>query len=236
MPRLLEAAQDGLWKEVESILSADNPPPPEDLVAMDEKGWTTLHYAAYNGQETIVSSLINAGCPVNSHYNSYDFENRDDEKLGCPMPLHLAAHSNNTSLMQLLLKYGADIHVGSTTALYYFHVTPLHCAVINRSTEAIQFLLDKGADVDAQDSEGYTSLHHSANLGLPIEIAELLLKAGANPNIIADDFDIVPLHLAARKGHKELAKALLAFGAEPNADDGNPSAPIHYAMSNAMAM
>lgn len=88
-----------------------------------------------------------------------------------------------------LVKAGANVHETDKNG-----VTPLHHAVRFRSPAAVQALIECGADVNrACKRSGGTPLHRAAcSTGAPgtagrqqeaREIVELLLAAGADPNI-----------------------------------------------------
>ena len=47
-----------------------------------------------------------------------------------------------------------------------------------------------------------------------------------------DDVGMTPLHVAARKGHKEIAKLLIAEGAYVNTKDENSLTPLDLAIQN----
>ena len=66
-------------------------------------------------------------------------------------------------------------------------------------------LLDHGAEVNATQAGGYTPLHQAAAAGLT-EMAQLLLKAGANPAARCDQGK-TPADYARERGHE----AVLAF-------------------------
>ncbi len=66
-----------------------------------------------------------------------------------------------------------------------------------------------------------TALHQAVQLGL-VDIVQLLLERGADPNLRDGDGDS-PLHLAILNHHAQIIRQLLNQGADPNAinDDGN---------------
>ena len=72
-------------------------------------------------------------------------------------------------------------------------------------------------DPNASNDIGQTGLHLAAMWGHP-EVAELLLKAGANVNV-ANDWGVTPLHYAVenRGNNYDVVKVLLKHGADPSA-------------------
>ena len=70
-------------------------------------------------------------------------------------------------------------------------MTPLMHAAMEGSLEAACVLLQHGADTEARDDEGWTALHYAAQAGYPL-LVEVLLRAGANPDVYA--------HLPPSKG------------------------------------
>ena len=104
-----------------------------------------------------------------------------------------SAHDPSTAgqlrVIRFLVKNGVSVHETDRNG-----VTPLHRAVRFRSPHAVRELIKLGADVNAVDKRsGSTPLHRAVtNTGAPstagkrefaIEIATLLLKNGADPQI-----------------------------------------------------
>lgn len=76
-------------------------------------------------------------------------------------------------------------------------------------------LIDAGGDIEALDTYGYTPLHRMASNNLAIG-AEVLLKAGADPNRKTQkpyDGD-TPMKVARQSGAKDVIKVLQQFGAK----------------------
>jgi ankyrin repeat protein len=70
----------------------------------------------------------------------------------------------------------------------------------------VRSLLDGGADPDAKQGGGYTALHEAAMNGRA-QMAQVLLGAGADPTIRADDGRDAS-DLARDAGHTALAERL----------------------------
>jgi ankyrin repeat protein len=103
----------------------------------DEESRTGLHYAAMNGNLTIIAILIKARAKVDAK-----------DKLG-NTPLHLAADRNQAEAAQLLIDVGAPIDAENRNGM-----TPLMVAANRGSIEIVQALLAKGANVAKTDFTG----------------------------------------------------------------------------------
>mmetsp|Transcript_23031 Transcript_23031/g.49845 ORF Transcript_23031/g.49845 Transcript_23031/m.49845 type:complete len:237 (+) Transcript_23031:225-935(+) len=95
--------------------------------------------------------------------------------------------------------------------------TPLHIAVKRDDPKFVQMLADyKKIDLNAKELlcvGGLTALHHACMQGLP-KIVQILLKAGASPNVRSHSaVGETPLQLCCKLGHISCAQLLLASGA-----------------------
>ncbi len=92
--------------------------------------------------------------------------------------------------------------------------TALIDAVQDDDRAQVQALLAKHGNVNAQEVDGSTALSWAA-VRCNVEIATLLLKSGANPNL-ANEQGIGPLYLAITNGSPAIVTLLLAKGADAN--------------------
>ena len=91
-------------------------------------------------------------------------------------------------------------------------------AVNNNDLEAVTNSINEGAQVNTTNRRtGITPLHCAALKG-HVEIAELLLKKGAEIDA-KDAEDRTPLHLAAKNNQREFSEFLLKNGANPTIQD-----------------
>jgi hypothetical protein len=106
--------------------------------------------------------------------------------------------------------------------------TPLHHAAWHNQLEAARLLIASGALVDARRTEGrITPLESASYLGHQ-DMVELLLTAGADPNVkIYDGY--TPLHQAVRNGHVGICQLLMAKGARIDSERDNGYTPLHSA-------
>lgn len=100
-------------------------------------------------------------------------------------------------------------------------ISPLHIAADRNRDEILELLIESGFDVNAELSEEHsqmyedrrsTALYFSVSNG-NLEAAEMLLEAGADPNL--DIFN--PLLIAVRLGWTDMAELLVRYGADVNA-------------------
>lgn len=92
--------------------------------------------------------------------------------------------------------------------------TPLFDAVSRGDAAAAERLLSSGSNVD-QVSPPYSFTPLTESAGRSTEITRLLLKAGADPNLV-DGRGWPPLASAAYRGSINDAELLLQYGAEPD--------------------
>src|SRR5216684_202725 len=118
-------------------------------------------------------------------------------------PLGLAAFFGHRTIVEFLLKNGADVKTAARNAQ---KVTALHGAVARRDVEIVKMLLEAGADPNARQESGFVPLHDAAANG-HAALVELLLKQGARADAKTDDGKTAG-EMAAERGHKELAEML----------------------------
>ena len=110
----------------------------------------------------------------------------------------------------------------------------LHLACASGAIQVVSCLLALGADPDAVDRGGHTPLYSLANeCGSEAgpELVRRLLSAGAGVNAAGGVTAATPLHMAARRGHAEIAVALLDGGAYVNAVDRHGITPLRRALN-----
>lgn len=105
---------------------------------------------------------------------------------------------------------------------------PVADAAMQEDVERVRTLLRSGADVNAAQGDGMTALHWAAEHGNG-ELAEMVVRAGANVAAVTRLGDYTPLHLAARSGNGDVVRRLLDAGADPEARTSTGAVtPLHF--------
>jgi truncated hemoglobin YjbI len=111
--------------------------------------------------------------------------------------------------------------------------TLLHCAAAAGCLEMLTLLLGLGIDPDIRDSGGHTPLYCASNeCASPVgpAVVRALVHAGADVNARTGVTRATALHMAARRGHLEIARALLDCGASIHLRDSKGDTPLERAL------
>lgn len=148
-------------------------------------------------------------------------------------PLFVAAFSNYSEMVTLLLDNGADpaIRTGWETGN-----TALHGAAYNGAVEAVQALLAGGANVDVQTNTGLTPLMYAISEGIHrrAEIVATLLEGGADPNA-QDNSGSTALHHAARRGQSDILLLVIEHGALADIENNSGKTAVDVAATDEIA-
>ena len=174
--------------------------------AVDENGWTDMHWAAVMDLPDVAVRLANAGADVNAATH------RDGRRFSPRL-------TSNLSIANADFAWDSWQRDG---------VTPLHVAAYTDSHNTAKALVDKGAYVDAQNSRGETPLHY-AIWGKSIVISRSLLSKDAHVNIRSET-GITPLHLAAYRNFPDGVSLLISHNARIEARERNNMTPLHIAV------
>jgi ankyrin repeat protein/L-ascorbate metabolism protein UlaG (beta-lactamase superfamily) len=189
------AASRGRTEIVRALLEAG-----ADPSLPDSSGTTPLMSASWGGQTEIFRLMLEAGADPNA---------ANDWGLTA---LAIAARNGNAEVARLLLEKGADPnHTGREGE------TILHAAVVGGSPETVDAVLAAHPALDPGESRwGWTPLHSAAVRGYT-DIAEKLVRAGADPGV-RDASGATPAEAAAKYGNKGVLAALAASGGSAGLD------------------
>ena len=148
-----------------------------------------------------------------------------NEKVRGDYPVNIAATYGPAEMVTLLIEAGADLEQPGRDGMH-----PLHNAVFAGRTEIVALLIQRGAAVDARERRGRTPLYSFAcTSGSDIEIARMLLAAGADPKIEDDEYRETALNCAVETGNLELVELLIAAHVDVNHRNVDGWSALHFA-------
>jgi ankyrin repeat protein len=228
-----EAAELGDLEKVKACLAKD----PAQINATDTKGRTVLACAVLSGKKEVVDFLLEKGATedifaaaIAGHTDMVAALLKRDPKLvnttdsGGKAALHWAALYGQKKVAELLLAGKADVNLPDADGF-----TALHWAAMFDKSDVAEVLLANTADFNLKVAKfGWTPLR-LAVLHNHLATAQVLLKAGSDPNV-KDEDNIPLLHQAIISGYKEMVELLVANKADINAKDSEGDSAMDEAV------
>ena len=151
-------------------------------------------------------------------------------KTGPTLNIFEAAAIGETARVQELI--AGDPALLNAYALDGFH--PLGLAAFFGNKATVEALVQAGANVNQQSREAMkvSALHSSIAARRP-DIVEVLLAAGANPDLRAEG-GVTVFHEAGATGQIDVAEMLLKRGSDINATDNSGKTPLTHALDRKM--
>src|SRR5918999_4167254 len=107
-------------------------------------------------------------------------------------------------------------------------------AAMRGDAEGVRKLLKEGVDVNSAQGDGMTALHWAA-MKDNVELARMLLYAGANVKATTRMGGYTPLTMAARNGNAAMIRALLKGGADVKSTTSTGVTPLMLAAQSGRA-
>ncbi|HEU0177443.1 MAG TPA: ankyrin repeat domain-containing protein [Blastocatellia bacterium] len=202
-----------VWKDPDTVrrmIEADPDMLSQQLGVVD-KGQQPLHFAVINNLPDMAQLLLDVGADINA------------KTAWGLTPLCLAVMMKHDQIVDMLRARPADVDLSAALALGQF----------DRAKE----LIDADSNLVGPGGPYRLLAHFTAQRGLA-EATAVLLSNGADPNVIAEHFyhereivcSLSPLHVAAWRGHEDVARILVDHGANlQSKDDRYESTPFVWA-------
>ena len=182
--------------------------------AVDENGWTDLHWAAVLNLPKLAGWLLDAGTDAGPRLKgdsvlSVEFQvalrrvkdfNWSTWARNGETPLHMAGWFDAVEVAEVLIAHNADVHAKNNNGF-----TPLYYAA-GGAVKAVEVLIAHGADVNAKNDNNFTPLH-LASWQNAVEAAEILITHGADVHAKTNKGN-TSLNIAKQEGHNEMMKLL----------------------------
>lgn len=236
----LRAAKARKLPEVQEMLAKN----PSLLNCAEAGGYSAMHFAAFNGDDSIVSFLLSKGADVNV------------ENLDGNTPLVMAVKGRHLDTIRILVDSGADINkmnAMGTTAIHHaaamgyvdclfllqelkantvFNRIPvgtlLHWATHSGDLKTVGTVMYRmNVPVDAEDAHGGTPLMVAIHMN-KLKVVAFLLEHGADPNCVVCEDGTTPLHMAMELNSAECVKILCKCKANPQLTNKKGLRPADY--------
>lgn len=187
--------------------------------APTERGITPLLLAIGNGNDQMVELLLQSGANAKA-------TGADGETL-----LMRAAEAGSARVVQLLLRHGAPVEAKESR----FGQTALMFAARAGHADSVAVLLEAGARPQVATPVGPAPAFIRPNSQAGFGFGVGIIRGGTPADRGRREPQpggLTPLHYAARQNHLEVAKLLLAAGADINAREANDITPLLMAVSN----
>jgi ankyrin repeat protein len=235
--KFFNSAREGDTKYIEAYLKAN----PTLVSARDGRGNNALVIAAGRGKIDVLKVLLKYRANPEDYTNSGLFEGKS--------ALSWAASQGRSEALTLLLQSGANAHLAAVTGVFQGK-TALMWASSQGRTEVVRLLLLAGVDVNHSSHlgnfKGKSNLMWASSQGR-VDTVAVLLEAGADVNAVDED-GVSALMWAsgsevkkgngdhqkglfekAEKGHIDVIRLLLKYGAQPDMRDRDGITAIMYA-------
>jgi ankyrin repeat protein len=213
MSLLYDAVQNQeSFEFIQNLLKGDN-----FSIDFQDQAWgqTPLYLALAMDRENVALEIIRHGADVK-----------------------LSTFDNQTTPFMLACRYSLDaavreiiMRIPNLEVANQLDRTPVHFAAQFSSLETVKLLVSRGASVEFKDKKKVRSIFHAAVLGGNLDTAKYFLTEfkGLFSVHFCDVWGYQALHLAALRGHPDMAKWLISQGAMVDEHSNGGFSPLELA-------
>ena len=186
-----------------------------DVKKASNKGWTALHFSAYNGSYKLVKFFSDKGIDIHVATN---------DGLNC---LHIAAANGHLDLCKRLIdKHKVDVQVTNKEG-----ATALHFSSQNGNYELFEFFANRSKNVHIQTNNGVTCLHIAARYG-KLNLCKILIEEYGFDVHKADNKGWTVLHFSSEYGSNKLINFFVDMGTDIYLKTNDGDNCLHIAALN----
>ena len=193
--KIIDAAKAGDLVSLKKLISEGS-----NLSAVDDQGYTSLHWACALGHNEVVKYLLNHNTCRNRFLG---IGSMSIQLSFNQTPLMTAAKFNNTQIVELLL----ERNIYRVNEKDFVLMTALHFAAESGALDAVRLLITKGAEINSTSLIGNSSLMYAAQNG-HYQIVELLINYRANVSIVNKSYQSA-VDLALKNDNHKIVALLL---------------------------
>ncbi|KAI5462798.1 hypothetical protein BGZ63DRAFT_402159 [Mariannaea sp. PMI_226] len=224
--RLADGYCDDIIRDYSEFFSSKSPVLRRWMEFLDHaslmEGHVLLNVAARFGLSAVMKQILPEKRGLN--WKSVKSFRQKPSKSDLACALHLAVQGGHMAVVEMLLESKAPTRYRSD----YFFETALHCAARNGHLLITKRLLQQ-TPVDVKDCDGETPLNRAALRG-HLQVAECLLKSGADPNgSKTRGSSSLLMDAALQSDGGEVVKLLLEWKADPKCTNEFGRTALSYA-------
>ena len=238
------ASEKGLVKVVDHLLkSYKSSFKNDDKNSIGSDGETPLHKATRYGQSEVVKFLISKGADVNAKNTSG--ETPAQLLVTGSLKVKSKVQQNFVEVAKIFIENGLDINCKNSKGETLLYSMMVNMNYYDRNAEKVcieiaNVFIEKGALLNTRNNDGESVLHYLAKgitkygtaLKFGNDLTKFIIEKGENVNMVMENRQDTPLHLALTNYKHDFVKFLIQNGANLNALNSTGHTPLQIAITN----